>query len=141
MHFDLARPGSCVERLEPRTLLSLAPAGAEFRANSFTTNSQSSAAVAADADGDFVVVWQSFGQDGTSPATYGVYARLYDAAGVPRGPEFRVNTTTAGSQSAPAVAMDADGDFAVAWVSYVVTSTEIRVRRFSASGAGSRLAL
>ena len=34
---------------------------------------------------------------------YGVYARRYNAAGVPQGGEFRVNTYTTGNQSLPAV--------------------------------------
>ena len=38
-------------------------------------------------------------------------------AGVPLGPEFRVNTFTTGSQSAPAVSSDIGGDFVVVWES------------------------
>jgi hypothetical protein len=37
--------------------------------------------------------------------------------GVPLGPEFRVNTFTTGSQSAPAVSSDIGGDFVVVWES------------------------
>jgi len=36
---------------------------------------------------------------------------------VPDGPEFLVNTYTTSGQSLPSVAMDADGDFVVAWTS------------------------
>ncbi len=39
----------------------------------------------------------------------GIYAQRYNAAGVAQGTEFRVNTVTTFGQSAPAVAMDADG--------------------------------
>src|SRR6185295_20212057 len=48
-----------------------APKGAEFRVNSYTTSGQSTPAVAADADGDFVVVWQSTGQDGSQEGLIG----------------------------------------------------------------------
>src|SRR5436190_796399 len=41
--------------------------GPEFRVNTYTTSDQSSPSVAADAAGNFVVVWSSFGQDGLDP--------------------------------------------------------------------------
>ena len=56
----------------------------------------------------------SSGQDGSG---FGVYAQRYNASGAAVGSEFRVNTTTASNQSAPSVAVDADGDFVVAWQS------------------------
>jgi hypothetical protein len=65
-----------------------------------------------DADGDFVVAWESAGQDGYA---LGVFAQRFDAAGVAQGSEFQVNSFTADSQVRPAAAMDADGDFVVAW--------------------------
>src|SRR5262249_17999736 len=58
--------------------------------------------VAMDAVGNFVMVWDSSGQDGDS---YGVYGRRYTLAGTPDTAEFRVNTTTVGSQRAAAIAM------------------------------------
>src|SRR2546430_13925526 len=84
-----------VEALEPRTLLAFAPLGPEFRVNTFNANAQGEPAVASDADGDFVMAWESYAQDGSS---FGVYAQRYNAAGAAQGGEFRVNTTTAGSQ-------------------------------------------
>jgi hypothetical protein len=86
--------------------------GAEFRVNTYTTSNQTVPAVAMDADGDFVVVWNSSGQDGSSD---GIYAQFYTALGTSQGGEFRVNTNTTGNQRFPAVGMDADGDFVVAW--------------------------
>jgi hypothetical protein len=90
------------------------PAGGEFRVNTLTTSSQNSASVAMDSDGDFVVVWQSYNQDGS---LFGVYAQRYNSNGTPQGSEFRVNTWTTGNQRNPSVAMDSDGDFVVAWQS------------------------
>ncbi|HUQ72267.1 MAG TPA: hypothetical protein VM165_22265, partial [Planctomycetaceae bacterium] len=58
--------------LELRELLSVVPVDPEFRVNTYTTGVQSGAAVAVDGDGDFVVVWTSNGQDGSS---VGVYAQ------------------------------------------------------------------
>jgi Ca2+-binding RTX toxin-like protein len=88
--------------------------GGEFQVNTFTNSRQNNASIAIDADGDFVIAWQSFGQDGDS---YGIYAQLYNAAGVKIGSEFRVNTTTNSNQNAPSIAIDADGDFVIAWES------------------------
>jgi hypothetical protein len=91
------------------------PEGAEFRVNAFTTGYQIDPAVAAAADGAFVVVWSSYGQDGD---TYGVFGQRYDASGTARGSEFRVNAYTTGYQVDPGVAAAADGGFVVVWSSY-----------------------
>jgi len=109
------------------------PASAEFRVNTFTTSHQSEPAIAMDADGDYVVVWASIGQDGSS---YGIYLQRYNAAGVPQGGETLVNTTTADSQREPSVAMDADGDFVVTWSSNAQDGSEYGVyfQRFNAAG-------
>ncbi|MEM8599440.1 MAG: T9SS type A sorting domain-containing protein [Bacteroidota bacterium] len=91
------------------------PQGAEFRVNTYTTNDQRFPSAAMDADGDFVVAWTSVGQDGSS---FGVFAQRFAADGTPQGPEFQVNTYTTSFQSGASVAMDADGDFVVAWTSF-----------------------
>ncbi|MDH3913468.1 MAG: VCBS repeat-containing protein [Rhodospirillales bacterium] len=107
--------------------------GPEFQVNSYTAGKQMSAAVAMDAHGDFVVAWSSYGQDGDGT---GVFARRYDAAGVAQGPEFQVNSFTTSSQGAPALAMDAKGDFAVAWASSAQDGSDFGVfaQRFDAVG-------
>ena len=46
----------------------------EFRVNTYTTDHQSGPSVAMDGDDDFVITWQSYGQDGSS---YGVYAQRF----------------------------------------------------------------
>jgi hypothetical protein len=109
------------------------PQGAEFRANMYTQLNQGFPAAAMDADGDFVIVWQSDGQDGSD---LGVYARRYDAAGVAQSDEFRVNTFTNDAQSAVSVAMDADGDFVVAWQSNTQDGSGLGVyaRRYDSAG-------
>jgi hypothetical protein len=84
----------------------------EFRVNSYTDSDQEDPAVAADADGNFVVVWQSRGQDGEYG---GVFGQRYDRLGTPIGGEFQVNTYTPEYQYHPAVASDAQGDFIVVW--------------------------
>jgi hypothetical protein len=80
--------------------------------NSTAAGLQDRPRVASDAAGDSVVVWESDGQDGDG---LGIFAQRFNSAGVPQGNEFQVNTTTAGTQESPAVAMDASGNFVVAW--------------------------
>ena len=89
--------------------------GDEFRVNTYAGSSQQNPVVVMDAAGDFVVVWESYGQDGSGT---GVYAQRYAADGAARGEEFRVNSHTDGSQASAAVAMGAAGDFVVTWHGY-----------------------
>jgi hypothetical protein len=108
--------------------------GLEFPVNSFTTGAQSVPAVAMDGDGDFVVVWHSFGQDGDN---LGVYAQRFNPSGVPQGSEFKVNTHTTNHQRFAAVAMDAPGNFVVAWesVGQDGSGEGIYAQRYDATGA------
>jgi hypothetical protein len=107
--------------------------GSEFRVNSYTAGYQSSLAVAMDAAGNFVVTWESDGQDGSGS---GIYAQRYNAAGVALGSEFRVNSYTIDDQRAPAVAMDAAGNFVVTWTSYGQDGFDsgIYAQRYNAAG-------
>ena len=101
--------------------------------NTFTTSNQNNPAVAIDADGDFVVTWQSSDQDGDGN---GIYAQRYNASGVAQGSEFLVNTFTTSQQSNSAVAIDADGDFVVTWQSWGQDGSGfgIYAQRYNASG-------
>jgi hypothetical protein len=85
---------------------------AEYQVNTYTTGDQRAPSVAMDASGNFVIAWMSFGQDGDSG---GIYAQRYDSDGNSVGPEFKVNTYTTNDQGYPSVAMDADGNFVIAW--------------------------
>ena len=87
------------------------PLGGEFVVNSYTTTHQRAPRAAFDGTGNFVVVWRSFRDAGTS----GIFARLFDPAGQPRGPEFQINTYTPGEQYGPEVAFDSSGSFQVVW--------------------------
>ncbi len=90
-------------------------AGDEFQVNTTFTASQSKPAVAGLPDGGFVVVWQSYGQDGDQE---GIVGRLYESTGQPVGPEFLVNAYAAGTQELPDVAAIKSGaasGFVVVW--------------------------
>jgi hypothetical protein len=88
------------------------PLGDEFQVNSYTAGDQQSTGVAMNASGDFVIAWNSLGQDGSH---WGVYAQRYDSSGNKMGDEFRVNTYTNDRQSGSKVAINANGDFVILW--------------------------
>jgi hypothetical protein len=109
--------------------------GGEFQVNQSSQNSQWYSSVASDADGDFVVTWTSYLQDGSES---GVYARRYNSAGLALGDEFRVNSTAAGNQRQSTVAMDDDGDFVVAWSGFAQSGGagwDVYAQRYTAAGA------
>jgi len=89
--------------------------GGEFRVNTTTVGDQMHARVAMDSTGNFVVVWQSYGQDGSG---WGIYAQAFTSLGVRQCGEFQVNNTSAGDQEYPAIAMNGTGNFVVTWSSY-----------------------
>ena len=91
-----------------------APLGPEFQVDTHTTSRPREPVIASDAEGNFVVAWTSPGQDGDAR---GVFARRFDAAGLPEGDAFQVNSHTTGSQRYPSVASDAGGNFVVVWSS------------------------
>ncbi|MGE5609734.1 MAG: SdrD B-like domain-containing protein, partial [Bacillota bacterium] len=108
------------------------PVGGEFRVNAYTSGDQVDPAIAMDATGDFLLAWASNGQDGDGT---GIYARSYDAAGTAKANEFRVNTTTRGSQACPAVALADNGSFVVAWEGWGATDDSgVYAQRFNAQG-------
>ena len=109
------------------------PLGSEFRVNTYTTGAQSLPSVAADTAGNFVVVWQSYYQDGSN---YGVFGQRYASSGAPLGPEFLVNTYTEIRQYTPSVAADMSGNFVVVWTSVFQDGPDWGVfgQRFAAAG-------
>jgi hypothetical protein len=116
------------------------PLGPEFQVNTYTPDVQSAPAIGVDADGDFVVVWSSFGEDGYVDElgfSRGVFARRFNAAGTPLATAFQVNTFFTRNQYDPDVALDSDGDFVVVWISYLQDGSEGGVfgKRFNSSGA------
>ena len=112
-----------------------------FTAYVDTTN-QTAPAVAMDADGDFIITWQSEVKDGTtSTSTSDIYARRFTPVGWTANPQFVMedgteiqsvmpfgdaflvnaqnsdtNPTSNGSQTEPAIGMDYDGNFVICWV-------------------------
>ena len=109
------------------------PAGGDFRVNTYTTGTQWGSRVAADARGNFTVVWQSFGQDGDG---IGAFGRRFESSGLPRGGEFQINTMTTGDQWEPDLAMDSSGGFVVVWFSpQGYPEFDVKGRRYRRTGS------
>ncbi|MCX8156245.1 MAG: fibronectin type III domain-containing protein [Verrucomicrobiae bacterium] len=87
--------------------------------NTTTAADQINPAVAVLADGNVVITWGSFDQDGSYQ---GVYARRFSPTGAPLGGEFKVSTSSYLNQRTPAVAALTGGNFVVVWVSEHQTS-------------------
>ncbi len=116
------------------------PIGAEFQINGHTLGGQHSASIAMDAGGGFVVAWESTSSAGSDTDSDSIHGQRYEAGGSPVGTEFQVNVYTTSAQENPAVAVDADGDFVVAWQSLGSSGTDswdqsIQARRFAVSNA------
>lgn len=115
-----------------------APAGGQFQVNSYWTDWQRYPVVAADGQGDFVVVWQSVGSDGTDDSGGSVQAQSFDDTGTPQGPQFQVNSYTTSFQYRPALAVNGPGSFVVAWQSYGSGGTDtdwsVQAQRFDNMG-------
>lgn len=93
--------------------LSLASAG---RAQQVVATGQAiqTPQVAVAGTGDSMIVWTDFEGTGSS-SSFGVFARLYDANGKPKGRPFSVPQSRAGHQLLPQVAADDRGNFIAVW--------------------------
>ncbi len=107
------------------------PLGEKMQVNTTTFGNQTLPAVATNASGFSVIVWQSADQDGDGT---GIYGRRVGSDGVLLGDEFIINTTTLGDQAAPDVAVAEDGTFVVVWQGPDADLTGIYARRFNADG-------
>jgi hypothetical protein len=91
--------------------------GSQFQVNSYTTDNQLNSMVALDSDGDFVVVWQSWGSSSGDTSAYSIQGQRYNSAGTAQGSQFQVNSYTTDHQVTPVVSLDSDGNFVVVWAS------------------------
>jgi hypothetical protein len=91
------------------------PIDQEFVVNTSLRGTQEDASVAADAAGDFVVVWQT-----RFPGSLlrSIFGQRFSKTGKKVGSEFRVNEDRMDKDFVPTVAMDPDGNFVVAWESF-----------------------
>jgi hypothetical protein len=89
--------------------------GNEFQVNTYAKNVQSSPSICGLKNGEFVICWDSYEQDGSSTD---IYAQIYNENGDKVGNEFQVNTYTNNAQSSPSVSGLTNGGFIICWNSY-----------------------
>src|SRR5688572_24029587 len=111
--------------LAPTLAFAQAPAGGEFRVNTYTTGYQAISQAAAWKDG-FVVVWVTR----VAGDPIGIFGQRYAADGSPRGAEMAISAAGP-NQFNPRVATDWRGNFVVAWGKQLTAVA----RLFDASGA------
>jgi hypothetical protein len=112
------------------------PISSEFVVNTTLRGTQVAPSVAADADGDFVVVWQTRFPGGLLRSIFG---QRFSKTGKKVGPEFRVNEDRIEKDFLPSVAMDREGNFVVAWQSFSPSPTraqcgQVRARLYRRDG-------
>ncbi len=96
--------------------LASAQAQSEFIVNTTRDSTQRDPHIARDGAGNFVVVWNAVDFD-TVGSRGDIVLQFFDTSEAVQGGEVLVNTTTAGDQEKPAVAMNAAGDLVVVWAS------------------------
>ena len=109
-------------------------AGGEFRVNTFTAGRQTAPRLTRLGDGNLLVLWNSWDQDGHMQ---GVFGQRLSPTGEKLGAEFQVNQVTDYNQRDPAVTVLEDGTVVVAWVSEqqrFENSVDIFARRFRVDG-------
>ena len=115
-HFVIVWQTSCQDGsgygISGRRFSSTGSPSVEFPVNTGTVDDQTEPRVAMGPGQAFVVVWQSYQQDGYFG---GVFARRFDNFGSAVGAEFQVTLITTTYQGYPAVDMTAKGDFLVTW--------------------------
>ncbi|MEO1520325.1 MAG: hypothetical protein AAFU78_06060, partial [Cyanobacteria bacterium J06633_2] len=108
--------------------------GDSFRVNTATIDNKNSPDIAMNANGQFVITWESRNQDGDRN---GIFAQVYDPTGNPVGGEIAVNNITTGDQRTPAVGIDGSGNFVIAWTDNVGdrdSDDTVNARRFDSAG-------
>ena len=110
-----------------------APLAPEFQVNTTFTSHQYFSRVGVNADGDFVIVWSGAVDFG---ASFRIYGQRFSSSGATRGVEFVVNGNPDDTSFSPGIAVDADGDFVVAWQANGPDGSGqgIFARHFKASG-------
>ncbi|HEV8581402.1 MAG TPA: hypothetical protein VGX68_20235 [Thermoanaerobaculia bacterium] len=117
------------------------PKGRAFRVHRDPAGDQILPQVAADEQGNFVVVWQGgffYGRNLESPGGdgngTGVFAQRFDRSGARQGAPLRLSRSAAGNQITPNVAMSSDGSFTAVWQHCTPRCSELHVGRFTAGG-------
>lgn len=97
--------------------------------NSYFTGEQRYPSISARGNGDYVVTWSSYGQDGS---LWGIYAKQIFANGTTSN-EIPVNTTTNSHQMTSDVSVNASGNFVITWTAFD-SIWNVYAQRFNSDG-------
>ena len=87
-------------------------------------------AIATDRSGNFVIAWVD-----DRHIDFDIFAQRFDSSGTPQGANFEVNGDDMGAfQFFPAVAMDEEGNFIIAWIDNRMGDDDIVAKRYNPSG-------
>ncbi len=92
------------------------PTGGVIQVNTEQQKIQGYSDIAIQEDGSFIIVWESYEQEGVG-LDYGVFGQRFDANGNKVGTAFQINSYTADAQRMPSISLFEDGTFAVTWSS------------------------
>ena len=67
----------------------------EFQINTYSTSDQYDPEIASLSNGNSIIIWRSFNQDGSG---HGIYGQIYDKDGSKVGNEFQIHTRTDSGQ-------------------------------------------
>ena len=81
--------------------------------NTWTANNQENPSIASLSDNNFVVVWESYLQNGNG---YNIYGQIFYSNGIKKGNEFPITNYTNSIQTFPKVAASSAGKFMVVWM-------------------------
>ncbi|MEE3098601.1 MAG: hypothetical protein VX463_02405, partial [Pseudomonadota bacterium] len=109
-----------------------AAAGGATQVNVYAEGDQHTPEVVGLSGGGFAVILLS---DGNAERGAGVFARLYDAAGVAQGDEFRVSPVISETGLHTRASATDDGGFVVSWTAPDGSSNGVFAQRFDAAGA------
>ncbi len=110
----------------------------DIQVNSTLEGDQYGAAIAMRPGGEFVVVWESYGQPGVGD---GAFAQVFEASGSRLGGQFRVDSGASAFAGYVDAAVAGDG-FVVLWSEPREEGSEIlttMIRRFDAGGVGGSI--
>jgi len=110
--------------------------GNELLVNTYTSGKQERPVIAAYPNLDFLTVWMSDQQDGSS---WGIYAQRLSSVGTKIGSEFIVNDITLHIQEYPAVCVLNGGGPVIVWTSWSDINSNLQIqihaRRFNSNNA------
>jgi len=87
----------------------------DIEVNTYTTDDQRNPSICCFPNGSFVIVWESYWQDGNN---YGVFLKTYDYRGVATSGDVQVNTVTDSSQYKADICCINNSHFIVTWQSH-----------------------